>query len=223
MQMKNLMNPSHQTFATTFIGEAYPPCTNPISSLAPITLRELKLETHHRGRVLIVRTFGIPTRLSAIQSAIEDENKDVDHLAIQNLPLTAVTEKVLPSGAIVAIKEPYYKITAEGGVMIRVDHPSDFLRLESGDSLVPARLRSIPGQNRQDKTSTQLKENGNTASRHGDWQTAVDYYTKALGLCQDAEEDLRRILYRNRANARLHLGHYEWALDDALNSVIPGR
>ncbi len=161
MQMKNLMNPSHQTFATTFIGEAYPPCTNPISSLAPITLRELKLETHHRGRVLIVRTFGIPTRLSAIQSAIEDENKDVDHLAIQNLPLTAVTEKVLPSGAIVAIKEPYYKITADGGVMIRVDHPSDFLHLESGDALVPVRLRSIPGQNKQDKTSTQLKENGN--------------------------------------------------------------
>jgi len=221
--MQKLMKPSHHMFATTFIGEAYPPCTKPISSLAPITLRELKLETHHRGRVLIVRTFGIPTRLSAIQSAIEDENKDVDRLAIQNMPLTAVTEKFLPSGAIVAIKEPYYKITADGGVMIRVDHPSDFLHLESGDALVPVRLRSILGQNKQDKTSTQLKENGNTASRHGDWQTAVDYYTKALGLCQDAEEDLRRILYRNRANARLHLGHYEWALDDALNSVIPGR
>ena len=221
--MQKLMNPSQHTIATTFIGEPYPPCTKPISSLAPITLRELKLETHHRGRVLIVRTFGIPTRLSAIQSAIEDENKDVDRLAIQNLPLTAVTEKVLPSGAIVAIKEPYYKITADEGVMIRVDHPSDFLRLESGDALIPARLRSIPGQNNQNKTSTQLKENGNTASRRGDWQTAADYYTMALGLCQDAEEDLRRILYRNRVSARLRLGHYEWALDDALNSVIPGR
>lgn len=221
-QMQGLMNPGHHTIATTFIGEAYLPCTKPISSLAPITLHELKLETHHRGRVLIVRTFSIPTRMSAIQSAIEDENKDVNRLALQNLPRTAVTEKVLPSGAIVAIKEPYYKITADGGVMIRVDHPSDFLCLESEDALVPARLRFIPGQNKQHKTSIQLKEDGNTAFKRGDWEMAADYYTKALGLCQDAEKDLRHTLYRNRASARLHLGHYEWALDDALNSVIPG-
>ncbi len=65
-----------------FVSEAYPPCTLPLSSLVPIHLRDLALETHHRGRVLIVKTFSEPNRLVSIQNAIEDELGDVDRLDI---------------------------------------------------------------------------------------------------------------------------------------------
>ncbi|KAJ7810418.1 hypothetical protein B0H14DRAFT_3112485 [Mycena olivaceomarginata] len=197
-----------------------PPCTKPLSSLTPITLRDLRLETHHRGRVLVARALSVPSRISAVMNAIEDGNGDVDRLAIHNLPRSARTERVLPSGAIVAVKEPYYKVSGDGGVLVRVDHRSDFILLKPDDALVPVKLRSTSTGNKSNlkKTPTQLKENGNSAFKQGDWEMAADCYTEALGLSNEVDDDLRHTLYRNRAGARLRLGHYEWAREDALAS-----
>jgi hypothetical protein len=225
MQMQASMGASTHYMASTFIGEAYPPCTKPLSSLTPITLRDLRLETHHRGRVLVARALSVPSRISAVMNAIEDGNGDVDRLAIHNLPRSARTERVLPSGAIVAVKEPYYKVSGDGGVLVRVDHRSDFILLKPDDALVPVKLRSTSTGNKSNlkKTPTQLKENGNSAFKQGDWEMAADCYTEALGLSNEVDDDLRHTLYRNRAGARLRLGHYEWAREDALASVIPGK
>lgn len=41
----------------TMLRQPYPPCVEPLSSLKPIRLRDLKIETHHRGRILVVRTL----------------------------------------------------------------------------------------------------------------------------------------------------------------------
>lgn len=218
--MRGLMN--EHTMRTAFIGEAYLPSLEPISSLTPILLRDLRLETHHRGRILLVKTFCDPMRSSSIQNAIEDVRGDVDRISIYNLPSTTSLDKVLPKRAIVGVKEPYYKATADGGVMVRVDHPSDFVLLEPNDTLVPPQWRK---EQKAVMSASQLKEKGNTAFKNRDWQAAGELYTEALAkTASDAvtDADLRLTLYRNRAQVHLNLDRYELATEDAIASVIPG-
>ncbi|KAI7775561.1 hypothetical protein LA080_006572 [Diaporthe eres] len=217
VQMMALMNQHHMR--TTFIGEAYPPSIEPMSSLTPILLHDLKIEIHHRGRLLIVKTFCEPIRISSIQNAIEDVRGAVDRLSVYNLPSTSPMDRVLPKGAIVAVKEPYFKATADGSVMVRVDHPSDIVLLEPHDSLVPSQWRRGP---KAAKTASQLKEEGNTAFKLGNWQEAGECYTKALAMA-DNHTDLRRALHRNRAQVYLNLGQYQFALEDAMASVTSGE
>lgn len=215
-QMSALFN-RHQ-MQTTFIGEAYPPSIEPISSLTPILLRDLKLEIHHRGRVLIVKTFCEPIRVSSIQNAVEDTQGAVERLSVYNLPSASPLNDVLPKGGIVAVKEPYFKATADGGVTVRVDHPSDFVLLKPHDPLVPSQWKTGP---QVALTECQLKEKGNTAFKHGNWQEAGECYTRALAMA-DNHTDLRQTLHRNRAQVYLNLGQYQFALEDAIASVTAG-
>lgn len=202
----------------TYHGEAYPPCTVALSSLKTISLRDLKLEIHHRGRVLVVKTFCEPKRLASIMNAVEDQNGDVDRVALYNIPINKSMDRLLSNNAIVAVKEPYYTSSIDGGVLIRIDHPSDLLRLSSDSSLIP------PSMNPTSKTSlspTELKEMGNEAFKRNDWEIAVDCYSTALAVNQD-NDDIRRTLHSNRSQARINLGQYEVAVQDALVAIEHG-
>ena len=207
--------------SSCFVGEAYPPCTLPLSCLVPIRLGDLTLETYHRGRVLIVKTFCKPLCMNAIQNAIEDEFGDVERLSVYNLLPTVAPSDILPLGAIIAVKEPYYKLTADRGLMVRVDHPSDLVSLKSDNKIVPLRL--APQIIKVTPSALSLKEAGNEAFKRGDWKLAVDFYSDALEVdsleCND--NDLWLTLHRNRAAAHLRLGHYELTITDALAALIP--
>ncbi|UKZ67652.1 uncharacterized protein TrAtP1_008807 [Trichoderma atroviride] len=218
--MRSLMLPDERhNFRSCFIGAAYPPCTLPLSSLVPIHFRDLTLETQHRGRVLIVRAFCNPHYLASIQNAVEDELGEVNRLAIYNLLPTTEPDAVLPQGAVVAIKEPYYKCSADGGVIVRVDHPTDFVLLKPGNSIIPRRFDARIKQIGQ--SAIRLKEEANLMFMGGDFQEAVETYSDALDACglDEDDGDLRRDLCRNRAAANLRLGRYELAIKDAMASM----
>lgn len=189
-----------------------------LSSLKTITLRELKLNVHHRGCAIILKTFCEPRRIASIMSAVEDENGDVDRVALYNFPINKPIDRILPKNKIVAIKEPYYTSTIDGGVLIRIDHPSDLIPLRADSSSIPSGLVPISTPS---LSPAELKEKGNEAFKQCDWQAAVDYWSTALGLKQD-EEELRHILHRNRSQARIYLGHYELAVQDAMAAIIQG-
>ncbi|EFW98456.1 tpr domain containing protein [Grosmannia clavigera kw1407] len=216
--------PGNSVIRSTFIGEAYPPYTLPLASLTPIRLRDLTLETQHRGRVLIVRAFGKPNVYTSIINAVEDEFGDVDRLAIYNLLSTVAPDDVLPQGAIAAIKEPYYKRTADGDLFVRVDHPSDFVLLKLESQLVPPEL--APRVTELDLSALKLKERGNAEFKRGNWQKADELYSNALAaadLVAADDDDLVRALHRNRAATRLRLGRYELTIVDALASIVVAR
>lgn len=59
----------------------------------------------------------------------------------------------------------------------------------------------------EDKTSTQFKDEGNSAYKEGDWYEAIDKYTAALKLSKDTSE--RAVIYKNRAAVFLKLDEYE--------------
>lgn len=123
-----------------FIAFAYPPSTTPIQDLKPIKLSELRLETRHVGRVLIVRIFTPAKRIVSVQAGIEDEDEDVDHIGLYNADPKLKAEQILPKDAVFAVKEPYYKPSASGGYMVRVGEctPESFIMV------VTNRLKIIP-------------------------------------------------------------------------------
>lgn len=216
VQRELLMNNYHIT--TTFIGDAYPPSLMPLSSLVPINLDDMSLERHHRGRMLIVKTFCQPIRISGIKNAIEDVLGNVDLLSICNLPSATPVDSVLPKSAVLAVKEPYYEVTADGS-MVRVDHPSDLVLLEPHDLLVPRQWRA---DHQSAMTVSELKTMGDKALEECNWKEAARLYSEALVNCDKTHCQVRLGLHRNRAQAYLNLGQYELAEEEFLAAVITG-
>ncbi|PSR81369.1 hypothetical protein BD289DRAFT_484477 [Coniella lustricola] len=237
MEASKVASHDDNEIKTTTMDDAYLPCTEPLDSLRPVLLKDLLLETHNRGRVVFLKTMDAPVRMISIRNTVEDSAGDVERLAIYNLPSQTPADQVLPRGAVLAIKEPYYRFTDDGGVAIRVDHPSDFVLLNVGDERVPSQWRVQP---KTPLTASELKQKGNDAAVKKKWEEAASYYSKALlalptGNDKDGHKneekdnneadviaELCRNLYRNRAQARLQMGHVELAAQDAIASIIPG-
>jgi hypothetical protein len=68
---------SMQYVASSFVPSSYPPCVAPFSELTKTFLRDLVLETHHRGKYLLVRCATRQDRMTAIMAIVEDESSDV--------------------------------------------------------------------------------------------------------------------------------------------------
>jgi tetratricopeptide (TPR) repeat protein len=62
------------------------------------------------------------------------------------------------------------------------------------------------------RSAEQLKDDGNHLFQLGDYQKSIDEYTEALQL--QPEKELKSILYRNRAMAKLKVEDYEGAEND---------
>ena len=110
--------------------------------------------------------------MASIQDAVEDELGNVERLAIYNVLPNVEPNEVLPPGAILAIKKPYHKRTGDGGLIVRIDRPSDFIRLKPGNPFIPARLSSKASQ--AEMSPFELKKRGNEAFGRENWQQAVD-------------------------------------------------
>ncbi|KAI4720930.1 hypothetical protein E4T48_02858 [Aureobasidium sp. EXF-10727] len=202
----------------TVVSEAYKPSVAPLQTLTKINLVDLRLETHHSGNVLFLRTFGRSTNVSEIQTfmPVEDEMGDVDRIAILNFGLASWPERQLPPGSILAIKEPFYSSVSEDiGMALCVHHPSDVVFLDQDHPwLLPEWKTSAPP-----KTTSQWKLDGNNALKNKDYIKANHCYTRGLASVTPLDSGLKSDLLRNRAQARLSLGCHESAKADAIASV----
>ncbi|OCL07988.1 hypothetical protein AOQ84DRAFT_389153 [Glonium stellatum] len=202
----------------SFIPEAYPPATAPLCDLKEILLNQLRLEIYHVGRVLFAKLIVEPTRWTGITTLIEDSNGDVERLQIYNQSNDIDAGLILPCGRVVAIKDPYYKTSADGGYSVRVDHPSDILLLPPTSEFVPPSLGAdiIDLQ----KTALQLKEEGNTAYKRKDYLEAIELFTQGLHMCGNTSDTIMGILKRNRALMYLITKQYDAAKSDATSSLV---
>ncbi|KAI6205339.1 hypothetical protein M3Y94_00780900 [Aphelenchoides besseyi] len=66
-------------------------------------------------------------------------------------------------------------------------------------------------------TPEKLKEQGNVAYQHADYNQAIEDYTEALLL--EPNKDLKCILYKNRAMARSKVDDFEGAEHDCTNAL----
>ncbi len=137
-------------------------------------LSELRVETHHRGQGIVVRTITPPYRGAGTVTVVEDEHGNVDKLALYNQSDTSILSS-LPEGCVVAVKEPYYKFTGPRDYMICVDHPSDVILLRFNDPIIPEALQTGAGKAIA-KTPVEWKTTGDMAFIQRDYPTAVFWY-----------------------------------------------
>ncbi|KAL4795817.1 TPR domain protein [Aspergillus venezuelensis] len=195
---------------TSFVPPAYPPSVKPFRELKKIMLKSLTLETHHRGSYVVLRAVTPTLTMTGTMLIVEDENGDVVKLTLYNQGEDLTTDRGLAEGNVMMVKEPYLKVMGDGGHGIRVDHLSDIFFLSEYDICVPAVWgpRVIdPGISADD-----WKTEGNYPFKAGQYNLAIEFYSKALGSLPSTTEAVTIRL--NRALSCLHCHRFDAALHD---------
>ncbi|KAI7238082.1 hypothetical protein KC330_g2769 [Hortaea werneckii] len=165
--------------------KAYAPSTTPAAELIPMALSDLRLKTRHTGRVLVVRKIGQPKSNGGVESDVEDEFGSAAQLAIYNTDRLLRADELLPTDAVFAVKEPYCEISA-GGACLRVDHPSDLVRVYPGDTLMPKGLHGGPSD--LGKTPEDWKREGNADYLAKSYTAAEEAYSQGLMKCSEHDD-----------------------------------
>ncbi|KAL2839285.1 hypothetical protein BJY01DRAFT_250596 [Aspergillus pseudoustus] len=199
---------------SSFVPPAYPPSVAALSTLKPIQIRDLTLETHHRGFYILLRAVTPADRMTAVMAVVEDERGDVVMLQLYNQEKEFSTDGRLIEGTAILVKEPYLKIMADKNYGIRVDHLSDVKFLPSDDPLVPL---SWGHRCEIDATANHCKTKGNNHFNKAEYYLAINWYSKALDSSPTTDEALTIRL--NRALTYLKTHQFDAALYD-LETVL---
>jgi hypothetical protein len=139
--MADMGGASEDALPAIAVGQAYPPCILSLQDLQPMTLADLQIDTHHRGRRLIVKRVSPVVTLAARSWAmVQDEAGDETERLEVCLHKSVQGEDVLESASVFLIKEPYFTLTDQGEATLRIDHPSDLT--EYTDDLAKSSLIS---------------------------------------------------------------------------------
>lgn len=159
----------------SFVPSPYTPCIRPLCDLTKIMIDDLRLETHHRGTYLMLRSITPQDRMTAVMSIVEDENGD--HLLLQLYHQEDGTggaaEDILVEGMAVIVKEPYLKLTSDGGYGLRVDHLSDVIFLSADNERIPSRWQRRSAQ--QNYTAMAWKTRGNDYFGKSRYRAAIEW------------------------------------------------
>lgn len=158
---------------SSFLPLAYLPCTTPLNQLNPVAIRDLQLETHHRGTYLLLRSITPPHRMTAIMALMEDENGDAILLQLyqQEDEATRAADNVVDVDTILLIKEPYFKLMSDGEYGVRVDHLSDVVHLKEDDDRIPKLWQ--PRIVEDERSAESLKVEGNSYMRKSKYWNAI--------------------------------------------------
>lgn len=210
-----------------FLGNPYPPCRSSMRDLESTMLTQLVMNRHHRGKYLLAKLTSIISVCPTITTVgIEDIKGDFEVLAINPACTNTTAEPRLPEvGRWLVVKEPFLTLLEyDKRPCIRVDHPSDLM---DADSLAPDLRDSEPFlevlRDNHKRTPLQYKEAGNTAHRNKNFSVSNAHYTQGLLLLTDdadgSNHAMKQDLYRNRSHAKLMLGLYEGAVEDATAAI----
>ncbi|PVH95834.1 hypothetical protein DM02DRAFT_689255 [Periconia macrospinosa] len=190
----------------------YPPCITPVAELKNVTMRELRLETRHKGTRLLLKAITQSHRIGGIVAATQDTRGDAAAVVMYHQQPENVRRAVdiLGKGSVILVKEPYFEVVGPGQYRIRVDHLSDVVFLEKNDPRVPKAWRSKALGS--EKTADAYRLKGNEAVEQNKFWEAITAYSAGLSLKPTADET--GALCRNRALAYLRTRQYDAALLD---------
>lgn len=175
---KHLRRQGNHMVHTSFVPPSYPPCNTSLAELRPIRIRELQLETHHRGSYLMVRAITPPDRMTGILVLVEDESRHVVVLQLyqQDDEETRAANDIVDVGTVMILKEPFFKVMASGEYGLRVDHPCDIIVIDEYDPKRPAKwcTRILDAE----RSAESLKKNGNEAISAGKPWRAITQLVK---------------------------------------------
>jgi hypothetical protein len=159
------------TMHSSFIPPAYLPCTTRLADLRRVMIKDLQLETHHRGTYLLLRSITPPNRMTGIIVIVEDERGDVVPLQLyqQDEENTRKVTDIVNVGTVLLVKEPFLKVMASGEYGLRVDHLTDVIDLDEHDAMIPKAWRTQTTQ----LSAAAWKAEGNTAVGKEDYWQAI--------------------------------------------------
>ncbi|CAE7189027.1 unnamed protein product, partial [Rhizoctonia solani] len=206
---------------------------SPLESLSPISISKLVLNKVHQVMCYILFFTERPTnpanrgaiwsfelchlqaiRLVAVQVAVEDQENNVMDLTLYNCFETSWLDRegvrdLIPLKQALLIREPWVTRSRTGGhVAVRVDSPTDILFLPPNHPL----LEKYPNDWKLEfeKDVLAYKDLGNTAFKHGQFESAVQAYSNGLSI-----EPTASLLRLNRSLCYLKLNKPSMALADA--------
>ncbi|KUJ12563.1 SET domain-containing protein [Mollisia scopiformis] len=201
--LSNKMNnmESGHMMMTTVIGNPYPPSVTPLKDLEKVMIKDLTLETHHRGTYLLLRFICPAMRMSAVMNVAEDEAGTAIPFAVymQEPESVRTAESILKDKRVIILKEPYFKLGTNGQYAVQVDHPSDITWLSEDDTRIPTKWKASDA-------------NTGTLWSAMEYFEAIELYSRAMRSSLTAEE--AEILHNNRALANLRIDAFEAALND---------
>ncbi|KAJ5710040.1 hypothetical protein N7493_009632 [Penicillium malachiteum] len=197
----------------SYLPLAYPPSTAPFSELNKMMLEDLTVETHHRGKYLLLRTVTPADLVTGAIAIAEDEDDRVFMLILYNQG--EELSKFMKLGTVLVVKEPYLKRLADGNYGIRVDHVSDLVFIPDFDDRVPLAWR--PQITSADDSPAFWKEKGNEYFDEDSHSLAIQCYTKVLE--RNPPPDLKIKTELNRSLCCLKTHHFDAAIRDA-DSVL---
>jgi tetratricopeptide (TPR) repeat protein len=212
-----------ETMPAYGIGEPYLPCIKKLDELEPMKLKDLQMETHHRGHFISLRRVSPVAILEASSWAVvQDMSSDEVERIELFLHKSQHGHDILDMASELLVKEPYYTLSNQGESTIQVDHPSDLIVTKMSDS--PESWRETPNDTSAHEPSSPetYKQKGNHALLKKKNPTQAHfYYTQGLGLLSNGKQDetLRNDLYRNRSYVNLQLQRFDEAKSDALSSI----
>lgn len=176
LMMRTTKGANNFQLRSSFVPPAYSPCTQPFSTLAKVMIEDLLLETHHRGKYLLLRSITPPDRMTAIMAVVEDENNDVVMLQLYHREEEEerAAREIMGEGTVLIIKEPYLKLMSDGDYGLRVDHFSDFIHLRVYDERVPRGWR--PQKPEQIFAASSWKAEGNSFFNESKYHIAIELY-----------------------------------------------
>ncbi|GLJ25770.1 hypothetical protein SUGI_0493330 [Cryptomeria japonica] len=185
----------------------------PLQGLRSIRLRQLNVGRSHRGRVLFGTLCVDPFKRVGVMTVLQDDQGLAIRVAVYNVPASESTPAALdakyPKGAKVAIREPYIKQAADGGLAIRIDDPANLVRVTGEASLdkePPIDVLDLEEERRK----------GNECFRKQDWRGALTHYTNCIqapnnGEPRTGETDAVARLFQQSGDGRALHGLKDYA------------
>ena len=203
-----------------------------LSDLDRIELKDMQVRLIHSGKYLLCRTLSLPLATVGTSIIVASPCGNAVMVSLYNfaiqpiamgLPSMAQLDEAFPIGTILAIKEPFIKMSATSQTpLLRVDSPTDFQFVNADYPL----LRNVSWREHRGSRETwmvphvpersidQWKAFGDSFFQRRHFYTAIQRYS--AGLRQHPEAF---VLYLNRAAAHLKQDQFRLALANASAAI----
>ena len=215
--------PAHSSIPTTPAAEPkdvpvllgqYTPSASDIHNLTKISLKDLKTQPHHGGKVIYLNV-----RASTEQSSGFHVYTAKDSVGAQGELWCLVTPpdgQELRKDTIIAVREPFFTPSPSGKAMICAHHINDIISISRSDQTVKELFPNLFRKGR-----VNYLQAGNTATTSGSLSDALDLYTSGIdelvghGEVNAEEVDKLKGLLIKRGQLHLRLGAHGRAYEDA--------
>ncbi|KAF4973185.1 hypothetical protein FSARC_437 [Fusarium sarcochroum] len=198
------------TMPITQVPAPYPLSIVPLQDLEPIPISQMRLETHHRGKKVLLHVLTPPDRITAVMVIVEDEEETAVLLQLYQQPeeeIDPLLERFLHYSVCI-VKEPFFKQSVDGPYSLRVDHPSDIIWLDETDERIPQKWRE--SKLTLDNGSEIIRIRGNEFVKKQRWTGVLHSYSHAIQTAQTPEDEQLAYLNRSLVNLRLDRPARAW-------------